>query len=161
MKKECTTDEALAKAEAYCSVAEHCKDEVLRKLEQWGAPVDSFEPIIRHLEKENYLDEQRYAIAFARDKYRFNQWGKVKISQALKLKHVPSKCISVALQEIDEEEYESILASLLRKKSLSIKANNAYERNGKLVRFAVGHGYGMEEVFRCMQRMGYGDGDME
>lgn len=161
MKKECTSDEARVKAEAYCAVSEHCKDEVFRKLEQWGAPADSFEPIIQHLEEENYLDEQRYAIAFVRDKYRFNQWGKMKISQALKLKHVPSGCISRAMQEIDEEEYRVILASLLRKKRQGIKANNEYERNGKLIRFAIGHGYEMDEILRCIQQMGFDDGDME
>lgn len=161
MKKECTSDEARVKAEAYCAVSEHCKDEVFRKLEQWGAPADSFEPIILHLEEENYLDEQRYAIAFVRDKYRFNQWGKMKISQALKLKHVPSDCISRAMQEIDEEEYRVILASLLRKKRQGIKANNEYERNGKLIRFAIGHGYEMDEILRCIQQMGFDDGDME
>lgn len=161
MKKECTPDEARVKAEAYCAVTEHCKDEVLRKLEQWGAPADAYESIIQHLEEENFLDEQRYAIAFVRDKYRFNQWGKMKISQALKLKHVPSSCISKAMQEIDEEEYGAILASLLRKKRQGIKANNEYERNGKLIRFAVGHGYEMDEILRCIQQMGFDDGDME
>lgn len=161
MKKECTPDEARVKAEAYCAATEHCKDEVLRKLEQWGAPADAYESIIQHLEEENYLDEQRYAIAFVRDKYRFNQWGRMKIAQALKLKHVPSSCISKAMQEIDEEEYGAILASLLRKKRQGIKANNEYERNGKLIRFAVGHGYEMDEILRCIQQMGFDDGDME
>lgn len=161
MRKECTADEARVKAEAYCSVSEHCKDDVLRKLEQWGAPAGSYEPIVEHLEKEKYLDEERYACAFVRDKYRFNQWGRVKIAQALKLKHVPSRYISMAMQEIDEGEYKDILVSLLRKKHQGIKANNEYERNGKLIRFAVGHGYEMEEVLQCIRQMGYDDGDLE
>lgn len=161
MKKECTPDEARVKAEAYCAATEHCKDEVLRKLEQWGAPADAYESIIQHLEEGNFLDEQRYAIAFVRDKYRFNQWGKMKITQALKLKHVSSSCISKAMQDIDEEEYGAILVSLLRKKRQGIKANNEYERNGKLIRFAVGHGYEMDEILRCIQQMGFDDGDME
>ena len=77
------------------------------------------------------------------------------------MKHVASDAISEALDEIDEEEYEDILISLLQKKSRSVKANSEYERNGKLIRFAVSHGYDMGEIFRCMKRMGYEDESME
>ena len=66
MKKECTEDEARLKAEAYCSASEHCKDDVFRKLEQWGVPVDIQGIVVAHLVKERYIDERRYAIAFVR-----------------------------------------------------------------------------------------------
>ena len=157
MKKECTSDEARVKAEAYCAVSEHCKDEVFRKLEQWGAPADSFEPIIQHLEEENYLDEQRYAIAFVRDKYRFNQWGRMKIVQSLRQKHLSSADILVAMEEIDEEEYSLFLEHLLERKLLGIKAKNSFERNGKLVRYAVSRGYEMDEILNCLKRIGCDD----
>ena len=161
MKKELNEKEARVKAEAYCSVAERCRMDVVGKLYQWGVAESCMDGIISHLEREGFLDSLRYAKAFVRDKYRFNQWGKMKISQALKLKHVPSGCISRAMQEIDEEEYRVILASLLRKKRQGIKVNNEYERNGKLIRFAIGHGYEMDEILRCIQQMGFDDGDME
>ena len=161
MKKELNEKEARVKAEAYCSVAERCRMDVIGKLYQWGVAESCMDGIISHLEREGFLDSLRYAKAFVRDKYRFNQWGRMKISQALKLKHVPSGCISKAMQEIDEEEYRVILASLLRKKRQGIKANNEYERNGKLIRFAIGHGYEMDEILRCIQQMGFDDGDME
>lgn len=161
MKKECTEEEGRVKAEVYCSVAERCVDDVLRKLEQWGVPSDAHEAIVAHLIKERYIDQCRFAVAFVRDKYRFNQWGRIKIAQALRMKHVASDAISEALDEIDEEEYEDILTSLLQKKSRSVKANSEYERNGKLIRFAVSHGYDMGEIFRCMKRMGYEDESME
>lgn len=161
MKKELTEDEARLKAEAYCSVSEHCKDDMLRKLEQWGVPVDVQDSIMAHLVKERYIDERRYAIAYVRDKYRFNQWGRIKIAQALKMRHVPSECISVAMDEVDEEEYLSVLISLLQKKRKSVKGANDYERNGKLIRFAASHGYAMDEILRCMKRIGCGDEDFE
>lgn len=157
MKKECTEEEARLKTEAYCSLAERCTEEVSRKLEQWGAPATSYETIIEHLKKERYIDEQRYARTFVRDKYRFNQWGRKKIAQALRMKHIASDEISCALEEIDEEEYGSILTSLLRKKYQSVKANSEFERTGKVIRFAASHGYGMEEIFRCLEQIGYGD----
>jgi regulatory protein len=124
-------------------------------------PSDAYDAIVSHLIKEKYIDQHRFAVAFVRDKYRFNQWGRIKIAQALRMKHVASDAISEALDEIDEEEYEDILTSLLQKKSRSVKANSEYERNGKLIRFAASHGYDMGEIFRCMKRMGYEDESME
>ena len=161
MKKELSAEEARLKAEAYCSLSEHCKSEVLGKLQQWGAPEETWEAILNHLEKERYVDESRYATFFVRDKYRFNQWGRIKISQALRMKHIPSVCIDEAMEEIDEQEYLNILTSLLKKKVRSIKASNDYERNGKLVRFAAGHGYEIGDILLCMKRMGYDDEYME
>lgn len=161
MKKEMSAEEARLKAEAYCSLSEHCKSEVLGKLQQWGAPEETWEAILNHLEKERYVDESRYATFFVRDKYRFNQWGRIKIAQALRMKHIPSACIDEAMEEIDQQEYLNILTSLLKKKVRSIKASNDYERNGKLVRFAAGHGYEIGDILLCMKRMGYDDEYME
>ena len=161
MKKEMSAEEARLKAEAYCSLSEHCKSEVLGKLQQWGAPEKTWEAILNHLEKERYVDESRYATFFVRDKYRFNQWGRIKIAQALRMKHIPSACIDEAMEEIDEQEYLNILTSLLKKKVRSIKESNDYERNGKLVRFAAGHGYEIGDILLCMKRMGYDDEYME
>lgn len=157
MKKEISAGEALVKAEAYCSLSEHCRADVLTKLQQWGAPEESWEGVIAHLEKERYIDEQRYANFFVRDKYRFNQWGRVKIGQALRFKHIPSACISEAMKEIDEVEYQSILSALLKKKARSIKASSDYEKRGKLIRFAAGHGYEMGDILQCMNQLGYDD----
>ena len=161
MKRECTVEEARLKAETYCAMSEHCTDDVCRKLEQWGAPLTAYDSILEHLKKEKYVDDRRYAIAFVRDKYRFNQWGRIKIAQALRMKHIPSACIDEAMEEIDEQEYLNILTSLLKKKVRSIKASNDYERNGKLVRFAAGHGYEIGDILLCMKRMGYDDEYME
>ena len=161
MGKDCSAEEARIKAEAYCSVSEHCRADVLRKLQLWGVPMEDWEGIVRHLEEEKYVDDGRYALAFVRDKYRFNQWGRVKIAQALRMKQVPSACIAEALEEIDEEEYLSILTALLRRKQRSVKAASDYERKGKLIRFAAGHGYEMEDILQCMKQIGLDDEYME
>ena len=161
MRKELSAEEARIKAEAYCSASEHCKSEVLGKLQLWGAPEEAWETILNHLEKERYVDEKRYASFFVRDKYRFNQWGRIKIGQALRMKQIPSVYIAEAMDGIDEREYLDILTSLLKKKVCTVKASNDYERNGKLIRFAAGHGYEMGDILWCMKRMGYDDGDME
>ena len=157
MKKECTEEEARLKAEAYCAMSEHCSDDVCRKLEQWGAPLAAYNSILGYLKKEKFVDDRRYAIAFVRDKYRFNQWGRIKIAQSLRLKHIDAESINLAMEEIDKEEYQEVLLSLLRKKLPAIKAKNDYERNGKLIRFAANHGYSMDEILQCLKRIGYED----
>ena len=161
MKKEISAEQARIKAETYCSRAEHCKSEVLAKLSQWGAPEESWEDILQHLEKERYIDEHRYAHAFVRDKYRFSQWGTTKIRHALRLKNIPSECYADAIEEIDSEEYLSALTDLLRRKLRSVKAASDYERNGKLIRFAASHGYGMDDILRCLKQIGCDEVDMD
>ena len=153
MRKECSESEARNKAEAYCSSVERCVSEVEAKLEQWGADHEIKDRVIEHLIKEKYIDQRRYCAAFVRDKYRFNQWGRMKIVQALRLKKIPSDVISLGLEEIDESEYLSILSGLVEQKKRSIKANTDYERNGKLIRFAIGRGFEMEEILRCVKQI--------
>ena len=161
MKKEMSENEARFKAEAYCSMAEHCRAEVMEKLYQWGVPPVWMDGILNHLEQEGYIDSLRYAKAFVRDKYRFNQWGRIKITQSLRQKHLASTDIVVAMEEIDEEEYFSVLEYLIARKLPSIKAKNSFERNGKLVRFAASRGYEMDEILRCMKRLGCDDSAFE
>ena len=134
---------------------------MLEKLYQWGAPEQAWKGILDHLEKEKYIDENRYAVAFVRDKYRFNQWGRIKISQALRMKQISAGCISEALEEVEEGEYLTVLTSLLKKKLRSVKASNDYERNGKLIRFAAGHGYEMSDILLCLKKLGYEVEDSE
>lgn len=151
--KEYTENELKYKAEAYCSSTEHCPSEVLTKLSQWGADAEMSERILKHLQHERYVDSARYCRAFVRDKYRFARWGRMKISQALRMKHLPSEDIEAGMAEIDEAEYERGLRDLLRQKSKSVSGKNEYERNTKLIRFAVGRGFTMDEVLRYVKQV--------
>ena len=112
MKKECSENEVRNKAEAYCSSVERCVSEVEAKLEQWGADNGIKERVIEHLIKEKYIDQQRYCAAFVRDKYRFNQWGRMKIVQALRLKKILAIEISLFLDASYDIEYFSIFSLL-------------------------------------------------
>lgn len=152
MKGECSENEAKYKAEAYCSSMERCVAEVEAKLEQWGAAAEISEKVIKHLLDEKYIDQKRFCAAFVRDKYRFNQWGRIKIRQALWLKKIPEALIAQGMEEIDEREYMEILSGLIEQKKRSVKARTEYERNGKLIRFAIGKGFEMEAVLRCVKQ---------
>lgn len=155
--KTYTEDELKYKAEVYYSAAERCPSEVEKKLLQWGGEPDMVEQIMIHLFKERYLDTVRYCKAFVRDKYRFNQWGRMKISQALRMKQLSSSDIEAGMDEIDEDEYNSVLSALLKQKSRSIKAATTYERNAKLIRYAVGKGFLMDEVLRHVKQVDHDD----
>ena len=141
-----TEQEYKSKAEAYCSSAEHCTSEVKQKLKLWGASEEQVHAIVAFLTHERFIDDMRYSRAFVRDKYRFAKWGRMKIVQSLKQKNISSECIAQALSAIDEDEYKQGLKDLLRQKRKSVSGKNQYERNAKLIRFAVGKGFLIEEV---------------
>ena len=146
-----TEEEALNRMAAYCSAAEHCKAEVNEKLQKWGLPYEVINRIIDRLVVEKFIDEERYCRAFVNDKFRFAKWGKMKIAQGLYMKKIPSDVAWRHLNEIDEEEYLSILRDLLASKRKSIHAKDDYELNGKLMRFAMSRGFELKDIRRCIE----------
>ena len=103
---------------------------------------------MQRLVQEKYIDESRYCRAFINDKVRFARWGRIKIAQALRQKQIPSSLYLPLLDEIDEACYSEQLRRLLEAKQREVKGRNAYERKAKLVRFALGRGYEMDEICR-------------
>ena len=146
-----TEEEALNRMAAYCSAAEHCKAEVNEKLQKWGLPYEVINRIIDRLVVEKFIDEERYCRAFVNDKFRFAKWGKMKIAQGLYMKKIPSDVAWRHLNEIDDEEYLSILRDLLASKRKSIHAKDDYELNGKLMRFAMSRGFELKDIRRCIE----------
>lgn len=149
--KELTEKELINKAEAYCSSVEICPSDMEMKLKGWGASPEVTAAVMSHLFKEKYLDTIRFCRAYVRDKYRFNQWGRVKIVQSLRIKGLSSDEINAGLEEIDEDEYCGILNRLLTQKQKTIKASSDYERDTKLIRFAVSRGFTVQEVMRFIK----------
>lgn len=138
------------RAANYCVAAEKCSSDIERKLRDWDAPDDFFEPIIERLKEEKYINNLRFAKAFVNDKYKFNKWGKTKIKFQLRQKSIPDSMISEAISEIDPDLYESILRGLLTDKQRQIKAKDAYDLKVKLVRFAAGRGFESNLIFSIL-----------
>lgn len=134
-------DILLNKAATYASRYEHCESEVREKLASWGATDEEVEAIIEYLVEERYIDNQRYANSYAKDKFRFNHWGKYKISMMLRSKNIESEFIEEALNQIDNEEYLEKLQQILRDKLRSLKYSSEYEKKGKLFKFAQSRGF--------------------
>lgn len=151
MKTPLTPSEALSRAATYCARAERAPSEVMSHLLAWGVDEDAACSIVERLKKENYVDEDRYARAYVRDKYRFARWGRLKIRQGLRAKHIDSAVIALALtEEIDEDTYRSHLTDLLRAKQRGTRARNAYDPRAKLYRFAASRGFESEVIAACL-----------
>jgi regulatory protein len=151
--KAYSLDELLHKAASYCSISEHCISEVEMKLNAWGVETGEATKIIQHLIEDDFINEKRYCIAFVKDKFHFNKWGKIKISYSLKQKGIDNKLISNALNTIDEGEYEEMLAVLLKAKLKTIKWEYEYEKMGKLFNFAQSRGFESSIIDKTIRRL--------
>ncbi|MDD3321017.1 MAG: regulatory protein RecX [Paludibacter sp.] len=141
MKKEYSQEELLHKAASYCSISEHCISEVEDKLNAWCVSCDDKTAIIKRLIEEDFINEKRFCNYFVKDKFRFNKWGKIKISYALKQKGLSNELITNALNTIDDGEYEEMLGAILKTKLIGLKYEYEFEKQGKLFRFAQGRGF--------------------
>lgn len=149
--------EALSAAAGYCSLAEHCRSEVVDKLKRFELTPDEQATLIKRLTDEGYLNESRYVKAFVKDKFRFSKWGRIKIRYALRQKGLSSTLTDEGLLEIAEEDYREMLSDLLRQKKRSVKANSPYELRGKLLRFAAGRGFELDLAGAVLRKMGLDD----
>ena len=150
MKKEMTEQEVFLQLASLCANAEHCQYEMLEKMRKWELSEMVQARVMARLVKERYVDDERYARAFVKDKIRYNKWGRRKVQQALWLKRIDDDVQQTVLDEISDEEYLKVLKPLLKQKSKSIKAESDYERNQKLVRFALGRGFTFDIIRQCM-----------
>lgn len=149
--------DAFSRMARICSVKECCNYDIRQKLLKMSCPGNVAESVIARLKKENYIDEDRFARSFIHDKLRFNKWGRAKIEMALRQKQLPPEIIGQAFSEFTDELFDKSLQPLLEKKWKTIKGQSDYEKNGKLIRFALGRGFSMKEIRRCMENMNLTD----
>ena len=150
MKKEMTEQEAYLQLAAVCAQAEHCEHEMREKMRRWEISPEAQDRVIARLQKERYIDEERYARAFVNDKIRYNKWGRRKVQQALWQKHISDDVQQLVLDEIDEKDYISVLRPLLQQKRKTTKAASDYELNQKLMHFALSRGFTFDIIRQCL-----------
>lgn len=141
--------QALSKAMTLCSQREYNEAEIRSKLKTWGAEAVDIEEIMEELISQNFINDLRFAVAYARDKVRLNHWGKIKVRYMLSMARVSHTIIDQALNEIDDEVYQDVLEDLLKKKARELKnESDASLKRQKLVRFALGRGFEMELIIK-------------
>lgn len=148
--KPMTEKEALVRLSTQCVKSEHCRGEMMQKLRRMNLTDEQRQHVLNQLVEEKFVDDKRFARAFVSDKVKYNGWGRRKIEQALRMKGVAEADYREALDGVPADDYEETLRELIKRKWATIHASSDYERSGKLIRFAMGRGFSLEEIRRCI-----------
>ncbi|MBF4494816.1 RecX family transcriptional regulator [Flavobacterium sp. JLP] len=147
MDSICTQKEALQKLEHFCAYQERCHDEVISKLYSLKMTSDEINNIVVQLIEGNFLNETRFACSFARGKHRIKFWGKIRITNELKARHISSTNITLALKEISPEEYETNFNNLSERYWESINEKNVLKKRKKFCDYLLRRGYESNLVY--------------
>jgi len=138
----------------YCAIAERCTQDVMKKLASWELPEEEMEEILEKLRTEKFLDDTRYAHSFVADKWRLDQWGRVKIRNGLFQKGISEPLIQSALDTIDQEAYVSGMENLLEKKRTTLRKEPVISQMKKLITFGAGRGFEEELIWQWLEKVG-------
>jgi len=141
---------ALEKVRAYCAYQERSQQEVRSKLYSYKLTEEEVEQGITVLIEEGFINEERFAMAYAGGKFRIKKWGKVKIKTGLKMHNISEYCISKALKSIKEDEYMKALARLLEKKLTGKKKISSAEAHA-LAGYAYRQGFESQLVWEVLK----------
>ena len=150
-KKPVSKEVALARLQALCSRSEQSTADVLKKMAAWLLPPDARRDILRRLYDDRFVDDRRFARAYARDKMLFSGWGRYKIRLGLVKKRIPRDLADEALASLDPKEYEETALRVLRAKARGIREGNTYEGRTKLFRSAAQRGFETDLLSRLIR----------
>jgi regulatory protein len=148
-----TKQQAIPKIEYYCSYQERCHKEVSSKLYDYGLNTDEVGEVLTHLVKAGFLNEERFARAYAGGKFRQKNWGRSKIIRELKFRGISDYCIKKAMSEIDDDDYEDSLKQMAEKYLATHKGGPAWQLKQKALKHLVAKGYEYEECHKILQRI--------
>ena len=147
-------DKAWQKIKHYCAYQERSHKEVKEKLFSFGLYKTEVETLIVQLIEENYLNEERFAIAYAGGKFRMKLWGRQKIKYALKQKQVSDYCIKKALMAIDNDEYLNASKKLAAEKLATLKTEkNLLNKKKKLQQYLLQKGFEPSLIFETLNEI--------
>ncbi|MBS1488106.1 MAG: RecX family transcriptional regulator [Bacteroidetes bacterium] len=146
-------DQALSKIYRYCAYQERSHKEVKAKLLTYGLRYTEADEIVSKLITDGFLNEERFAKAFAGGKFRILKWGKLKIQRELEGRGLTPRCIAKGLAEIDRQEYAKTLHLLLSKQQKTVHEPNLFKKKSKIARYAIGKGYEPELVWEEIQHL--------
>jgi regulatory protein len=152
-KKILSKEQAIQKLRQYCAYQERSHSEVQQKLWDLGVRRADHDEVISSLIDDDYLNEERFAKAFAGGKFRMKDWGRKKITYALKEKRVSDYCIRVAMKEIPEDDYQKTLHRLAEKKWEELKGEQHLVRQKKTQDYLMQKGYEMALVLATVKTL--------
>lgn len=139
----------------YCHYQERCQSEVRSKLYELGLRKTAVEEQISELIQAGLINEERFARAYARGKWRMLHWGKNKIKYELSKKQISEYCIRKAMTEIDEDNYQSLLDGMVLKKWQATKGRIPL-RKQKVITYLHGKGYDYRDIQDSLKRQEIG-----
>jgi regulatory protein len=150
-KKRLTPTEALSKIYRYCAYQERSHLEVKKRLFSYGLYSDDVDQILSKLITDGFINEERFAKAYAGGKFRVKKWGRLKIENELNSLGLSPRNITRGLKEIETDDYEKALRQVLEKKVALVNEPDAFRKRDKLAKFAIGRGYEPDLVWRLLK----------
>jgi len=148
-----TIKEAQQKLEHFCAYQERCHDEVVTKLYSLKMTPDEIDAVIVRLIADNFLNETRFACSFARGKHRMKHWGKIRIVNELKSRHITANNINIALKEISPEEYQDTFEQLSQKCWDSLTEKNFIKKRKKFCDYMLRRGFESNLVYDKLKEL--------
>ena len=152
-RRRYSPEDAYNKICRYCAYQERSHKEVRVKLFSYGLFSSQVDELITRLITDGFLNEERFAKAFAGGKFRMQKWGRNKIIRALESHGVSSRCIQRGLKELEGPAYTRTLRSILSKKFAALAEPNPLKARQKAATFAIGKGYEPELVWDLLREL--------
>jgi len=146
-----TSAEAFAKIQRYCAYQERSHQEVKHKLFEYGLHSGDVDELVSRLITDGFLNEERFAKAYAGGKFRMKKWGRLKIQRELEHRGLTKNCIVRGMNEIDDRDYSKTLKDLLAKKAEQTPEPNLFRKRDKIAKFAISKGYEPELVWEIVK----------
>lgn len=140
-RKSYTLEQALSRLQRYCTYQDRCHIEVERKLTEMRMIPQAKEQIIMSLIEDDYLNEERFALAFVKGKFRIKKWGRIRLKAELKKRKISKYLIKSALEQISEKDYLFTFEELANRKVNSIKADSILLKKKKLADYLIYRGW--------------------
>ncbi len=152
-KPKLSPKEALIKIQSYCAYQERSHKEVKNKLFEYGLYASGVDELISTLIVDGFLNEERFARAFAGGKFRIKKWGRLKIQQELEMLGLTKRNIAIGLKEIYPSDYSKTLKLLIKKKSVQTTESNSFKKRNLVARFVIGKGYEPEIAWEMVKEL--------
>ncbi len=149
--KKHTVTEARQKIQRYCAYRERCHQEVEEKLYSFGLRRGEVDALVAELISDNFLNEERFAEAFAGGKFRQKRWGRNKIVQHLQQKRVSAYSIKKGLAEIEEEDYRNTMLYVLEKRWELMDESDLFVKKDKVAKYMIRRGFEPELVWKMLK----------
>ena len=151
--KQISEEKALSRMMNICAKKEYCTFDIKQKLYKLNLPSEAIDRVIIELINKKFIDNARYTRSFISDKSRFSKWGLRKIKYSLKLKQIPDSVIDEVLEELEPNQFTKDLQPIIEQKMKSVKGNTEYEKRAKVIRFALGRGFEMNDIIKCLDKI--------